>query len=80
MKQIDTIYQCVPFWSWNDELDEKELIKQIEWMHSQVKTTSELVVCTYPKRVGCRRTRQRASKFDNASLTRAAAMLRLSFL
>ena len=46
---------------------------------TQFKTTSELVVCTYPKRVCCRRTRQRVSKFGNASLSRAAAMSRLSF-
>ena len=43
-------------------------------------TTSELVVCTHPKRVNYRRTRQRASKFSNASLSLAAAMSRLSFL
>lgn len=42
MKQIDTKYQFVPFWSWNDELDEKELIKQIEWMHSQKKRTKSV--------------------------------------
>lgn len=34
MKQVESKYQCVPFWSWNDELDEKELCKQIEWMRS----------------------------------------------
>lgn len=34
----------------------------------KVKTTSELVVCTDPKRVKYRRTRQRAPKFGNASL------------
>ena len=28
----------------------------------------KLVVCTYPRRVYCRRTRQRVSKFGNASL------------
>ncbi len=26
-------YKCIPFWSWNDELEEDELVKQIEWMH-----------------------------------------------
>ena len=25
----------MPFWSWNDELNEEELTKQIEWMKSQ---------------------------------------------
>ncbi len=34
MKKVESIYKCVPFWSWNDHLDEKELCKQIEWMHS----------------------------------------------
>ncbi len=29
---MDNKYKPIPFWSWNDELDEKELIKQIEWM------------------------------------------------
>lgn len=27
-----TDYQCVPFWSWNDKLDPKELRRQIRWM------------------------------------------------
>ena len=35
MQQVESKYQCVPFWSWNDELDEKELCKQIEWMKAQ---------------------------------------------
>lgn len=35
MKQVESKYQCIPFWSWNDTLDEKELCKQIEWMKSQ---------------------------------------------
>lgn len=30
---MDNKYKAVPFWSWNDELDEKELVKQIDWMH-----------------------------------------------
>ena len=30
---MDNIYKPVPFWSWNDELEEEELIRQIEWMH-----------------------------------------------
>ena len=25
-------YQCVPFWSWNDQLDKDILVQQIEWM------------------------------------------------
>lgn len=25
-------YRALPFWSWNDELEEKKLVKQIEWM------------------------------------------------
>ena len=29
-----TDYQSIPFWSWNNELDEKELVKQIEDMKS----------------------------------------------
>ncbi|MBE7085972.1 MAG: hypothetical protein E7366_02340 [Clostridiales bacterium] len=32
MKQTESKYQCIPFWSWNDELDEEGLVKQIEWM------------------------------------------------
>ena len=35
MKFVESKYQSIPFWSWNDELDEKELCKQIEWMKSQ---------------------------------------------
>ena len=27
-------YKSIPFWSWNNELDEKELVKQIEDMYS----------------------------------------------
>lgn len=34
MKEVESKYKCVPFWSWNDELDEEGLTKQIEWMHS----------------------------------------------
>ena len=33
MKQVETKYQCLPFWSWNDELEIEKLIQQIEWMH-----------------------------------------------
>lgn len=30
---MDNKYKPIPFWSWNDELDEKELTNQIDWMH-----------------------------------------------
>ena len=30
---MDNKYKPIPFWSWNDELDEKELTDQIQWMH-----------------------------------------------
>lgn len=30
---IPNKYRAFPFWSWNDELDEKELVRQIDWMH-----------------------------------------------
>ncbi|MBQ9703703.1 MAG: hypothetical protein IJV68_04065 [Clostridia bacterium] len=33
MKQTEKKYRSLPFWSWNDELDKDELIKQIEWMN-----------------------------------------------
>ena len=36
-KQLNTDlkdYKSIPFWSWNNELDENELVKQIEEMHS----------------------------------------------
>lgn len=32
MKTVDNKYKCIPFWSWNDELDEEKLCEQIEWM------------------------------------------------
>ena len=32
-KEVSNKYRSFPFWSWNDELDEKELVKQIDWMH-----------------------------------------------
>lgn len=32
---IENKYKSVPFWSWNDELDEQELVRQIEWMHNE---------------------------------------------
>ena len=30
---ISNEYKSIPFWSWNNELDEKELVKQIDLMH-----------------------------------------------
>ena len=33
MKEVEKIYRCIPFWSWNDELDEKGLVEQVEWMN-----------------------------------------------
>ena len=33
MKQVENIYKCVPFWSWNDKLNADELVGQVEWMH-----------------------------------------------
>ena len=33
MKEVEAKYHCLPFWSWNDDLDPKELEAQIEWMH-----------------------------------------------
>ena len=33
MKQVEKIYRCIPFWSWNDVLDEERLVKQVEWMN-----------------------------------------------
>ena len=33
MKETEKIYRCIPFWSWNDELDEKGLVEQVEWMN-----------------------------------------------
>ncbi len=35
MKQVESKYKCLTFWSWNDELDEKGLCDQMEWMNSQ---------------------------------------------
>lgn len=34
MSNLDNKYKAIPFWSWNDELDPKELCDQIEWMHN----------------------------------------------
>ena len=33
MKPIENRYKCIPFWSWNDELDERTLLDQIDWMY-----------------------------------------------
>ena len=33
MRETEKKYQCIPFWSWNDELDEKGLVDQVEWMN-----------------------------------------------
>ena len=33
MRETEKKYQCIPFWSWNDELDEKGLVEQVEWMN-----------------------------------------------
>ena len=33
MRETDKKYQCIPFWSWNDELDEQGLVEQVEWMN-----------------------------------------------
>ena len=30
MKQKE--YRSIPFWSWNDQLEQEKLIKQIRWM------------------------------------------------
>ncbi|MBE7085458.1 MAG: hypothetical protein E7368_05340, partial [Clostridiales bacterium] len=32
MKRIDRKYQSIPFWAWNEEMDEARLLEQIEWM------------------------------------------------
>ena len=32
-KDIPNKYKSFPFWSWNDELEEEELVRQIDWMH-----------------------------------------------
>ena len=33
MKQVENIYKCIPFWSWNDELDPQGLVDQLQWMY-----------------------------------------------
>ena len=32
VKSIQKEYQPIPFWSWNDDLEQDELIRQIQWM------------------------------------------------
>ena len=34
MKQVESKYQCIPFWSWNDRLEDDELRHQIRVMKS----------------------------------------------
>lgn len=29
---IENKYKCIPFWSWNERLDPKQLLEQIKWM------------------------------------------------
>ena len=29
---VKNAYKVIPFWTWNDELDEREIVNQIEWM------------------------------------------------
>ncbi len=33
MRKVESKYQCIPFWSWNDELEPEELERQIQWMY-----------------------------------------------
>ena len=33
LKEIPMAYRPIPFWSWNDELETEELLRQIHWMH-----------------------------------------------
>lgn len=33
LKTIDHTYRPIPFWSWNDKLEEGELKRQIQWMY-----------------------------------------------
>ncbi len=52
---------------------------KIYYNFKKFRTTSELVVCTTPRRGFYRLAHKRAPKFSNASLLLAAAMSRLSF-
>ncbi len=35
MRKVDNKYKALPFWSWNDDLDPKECVRQVEWMHEK---------------------------------------------
>ncbi len=35
MKEVEKKYRSLPFWSWNDELEPHELVKQVEWMNKK---------------------------------------------
>jgi len=35
LKNPDSFYRCAPFWSWNDNLKEEELLRQITEMHKK---------------------------------------------
>ena len=35
MKEVENVYKALPFWSWNGDLQEEELLKQIDWMYKQ---------------------------------------------
>ena len=32
MKEVESKYKSLPFWSWNDKLEKDKLLSQIEWM------------------------------------------------
>lgn len=36
LKNPDNFYRCAPFWSWNDNLKEEELLREITEMHQKV--------------------------------------------
>ena len=33
MRRIDRKYQSIPFWAWNEEMEESRLLEQIDWMN-----------------------------------------------
>ena len=33
MRDVESKYKSLPFWSWNDKLKKDELVKQVEWMN-----------------------------------------------
>ena len=35
MRDVDNKYKALPFWSWNDDLDPKECVRQVEWMYEK---------------------------------------------